>query len=215
MANYKQHLQFGIISSTIGSLVGYFAFQLTPIESGAALTIGVLASLAPDFDHPISTPGDLLCTWLGIIVPVGICLKFSDTQKLQLEHWITGLAIGYFFIKNFTSFLLDKLTVHRGMFHSLPAIFICGECIFLFFGHLSIQPRLTITIIAMSGYLTHLLADEIYSVDWNGKEISLKKSAGTALDLGSITKFPTWVCYFLLGLLSYLSWHNGLSQLFN
>ncbi|BBM85651.1 metal-dependent hydrolase [Candidatus Uabimicrobium amorphum] len=198
MANFKQHLQYGVATSSVASVVAYAQLGLDPVQSGAACVIGIIASIAPDFDHPISTPGDFLFNCLAIILPLAIIDRYLNTKALPLEMWILFMAVGYLFVKHVLKTIFHKITVHRGMFHSIPAIILCGELIFLLFAHLEVQTRFVIAGIGMLGYLTHLAADEIYSVDWQGNALRLKKSSGSALDLGNFREYSTWVTYALV-----------------
>ncbi len=208
MANFPQHLYYGLSTSAITSALGYFQFGLSRVETGGAFIIGVLASLAPDLDHPASVPGSFLYSWLGVIIPLAIAPHLPYDGQFRLEHWIVLLASGYILIRHLAALLFAQLTVHRGMFHSIPAALICGEIVFLLFAHLPNYPRIVISAIALVGYLTHLVADELYSVDWKGDSLSLKRSSGTALDLGSIKQLSTWVTYLILTLLSLNIWNH-------
>jgi hypothetical protein len=58
----------------------------------------------------------------------------------------------------------------------------------------------------MLGFLSHLILDEIYSVDFNGIRIKLKASAGSAFKFFSSSVWGTAVCYGLLGALGYLAY---------
>lgn len=195
MANFKQHLQFGIATSSVASVVAYTHLGLDPVQSGAACIIGIISSIAPDFDHPTSTPGDFLFNCLAIILPLAIINRYLNTKVLPLELWILFMAIGYLFVKHVLKTIFDRITVHRGMFHSIPAIILCGELIFLLFAHIELQKRFVIAGIGMLGYLTHLIADEIYSVDWQGNTLRLKRSSGSAVDFGNFREYSTWVTY--------------------
>lgn len=201
MANFKQHFQYGITSSLIAATIGHTQFDLSLERSATAFIIGVIASIAPDFDHPTSTPGDFLFNCLAIILPIMVIDQYFNTDIFQLEHWILLMTIGYLSIKCLLRAAFDKITVHRGIFHSIPAIILCGQCIFLLFFHFPLKDRIVITVIAMIGYFTHLIADEIYAVDWRGKKIRLKKSLGSALDLGNFDEHATWFAYILMVIL--------------
>jgi len=198
MANFPQHLLFGLTTSSVCSLAGYFQFGLTPVQSGASVVVGTLASLAPDLDHPESIPGKLFFEILGVLVPILAITQIPPDylKKFVLEHWILYFCCSYLFAKYLLFDIFAKITVHRGVFHSIPAALICGELTFLMFGHLSVKNRITIAIIGMIGYFTHLIADEVYSIDWEGS--TLKKSFGTAMDFGKLQSASTWIAYCLL-----------------
>ncbi len=54
----------------------------------------------------------------------------------------------------------------------------------------------------MVGYLSHLLLDEIYSVEWHRGRLRLKKSFGTALKLWSRNRLSNLSVYAKLLILS-------------
>src|SRR5262249_23133994 len=102
--------------------------------------------------------------------------------------------------------VFKRWTVHRGMFHSIPALFIAGLVCYL--GYPSNQPRLRLFLAGgvMLGFLSHLVLDEICSVDFMGLRLHLNKYAGSALKLPSPSWPATVAAYLLLALLGYLAW---------
>jgi hypothetical protein len=58
----------------------------------------------------------------------------------------------------------------------------------------------------MLGFLSHLVLDEVYSVDWRGVKPKLKASAGSAFKFGSSSLSATATCYTILGGLLYLAY---------
>jgi hypothetical protein len=78
--------------------------------------------------------------------------------------------------------LLNRYTVHRGMFHSLPAAAVFGELAFLLASGDDVRLRIYKGAAVSIGYMSHLLLDEIYSVEWS-HGLRLKSSFGTAVKL--------------------------------
>ena len=62
----------------------------------------------------------------------------------------------------------------------------------------------------MLGFASHLVLDEVYSVDWRGVRPKLKSSAGTAFKLGSSSLAATATCYAILGGLLWLAYKDSL-----
>ena len=58
----------------------------------------------------------------------------------------------------------------------------------------------------MAGFLSHLVLDELWSVDLSGVRVKLNKYAGTAVKFVSPSMPATATCYLLLGGLSYLAY---------
>jgi hypothetical protein len=118
----------------------------------------------------------------------------------------------YLGIRHGLSSLLAKFTVHRGMYHSLPAMLIAGLAIYLAYGSPDRTLRGLLAVGVMLGFLSHLVLDELYSVDFNGLRVQLKSSAGSAVKLFSTSFAATMFCYVILGLLAslaYLDWTRG------
>jgi hypothetical protein len=60
----------------------------------------------------------------------------------------------------------------------------------------------------MVGFFSHLLLDELYSVDIQGVKVKLNKYAGTAVKFVSPSAPATIVCYAILGALLYLAYED-------
>lgn len=208
MANFQQHFWYGVITTTLCSLAGYLQFGLTRVQALCAAFLGTLASLAPDLDHPEGVPGKVMADALSALAPIGfvLYLPLEYRNRFALEHWIVLFFTVHLSVKYFYFYLIARLTDHRGMFHSIPSAILCGELVCLMFCHLPWLNRLTIAVICSAGYLTHLVLDEIYSVEW--AKMETKRSLGTALDLGDFREFSTWLVYLLMLLLAMVLYHQ-------
>ncbi|MGV2336179.1 MAG UNVERIFIED_CONTAM: metal-dependent hydrolase [Planctomycetaceae bacterium] len=113
-----------------------------------------------------------------------------------------GIAVWALVRYGFT-FLLAKLTVHRGMFHSIPALLIAAELMFLVYPSPELRVRILMSLGVGVGFLSHLLLDEVYSVQWDGARVRLAKSAGSALKVWGDDALPNGVA---MGLLLVLTW---------
>jgi membrane-bound metal-dependent hydrolase YbcI (DUF457 family) len=102
---------------------------------------------------------------------------------------------------------VDKLSVHRGMFHSLPAMIIAGEVVFLGYPLAENRIRLLMAAGVAIGFFSHLLLDEIYSVQVDGVRVRLKKSWGTAIKWAGPNFLANAVAFSLAGVLTYASLH--------
>ena len=78
--------------------------------------------------------------------------------------------------------LLQLLTDHRGMFHSIPAALIFGELAYLAASGDEVVRAYKAGAVII-GFMSHLFLDEVYSVQWSGGKIGLKSSFGTALKI--------------------------------
>ena len=118
---------------------------------------------------------------------------------------IVAVITLYFVIRHVGAYALKELSVHRGMFHSIPAMAIARLVVYLAYDSPNVKIRLALAAGVMIGFLSHLILDELYSVDFNGVRIRLNSFAGSAVKFVSPSWFGTCVCYLLLGGLGWLA----------
>ena len=179
MAGFKTHIT---TSSVFG--VGYTGAGLylgMPLDS--ALIAGGLCGIGgmlPDIDSDSGIPFRESMGFAAAIVPMLLLDRF---QQLGFNYEQLVLATGglYLFVRFGVARMLAKYTVHRGMFHSLPAAAIFTGVAFLLSGSSDLQLRYFKAGGVLLGVMSHLMLDEIYAIDW--KRGRLKKSFGTALKL--------------------------------
>jgi membrane-bound metal-dependent hydrolase YbcI (DUF457 family) len=117
------------------------------------------------------------------------------------------LLIGAFVWFGFGWFF-KKLTKHRGMFHSIPAVCIAALIAFITLrGMLHDEHSSVLIAIAVGvGYLSHLVLDEMYSsVSINGNPFRPRRSLGSALKLLSSSNVANAFAYTLLVILLYIA----------
>ena len=179
MADFKTHIT---TSCTLG--VGYTGLGLSmglPVES--SLIAGGLCGVGgmlPDIDSDSGVPFRESMGLAAAVTPVMLLPRF---ESMGLNHEQIVLAGGalYLLVRFGLAKLLSKYTVHRGMFHSIPAMLIFGGLVFLLADNGDLQLRYFKAGGVMLGVFSHLMLDEIYSVDIRG--LRIKKSFGTALKL--------------------------------
>ncbi|MEM1010334.1 MAG: metal-dependent hydrolase [Myxococcota bacterium] len=74
--------------------------------------------------------------------------------------------------------LLRRISRHRGSMHSVPFAVLFAVGVYMYFRLENTPQRLVLTLCAFAGVLSHLILDEIYAVDFEGRR--LKRSFGTA-----------------------------------
>ncbi|MBN2701214.1 MAG: metal-dependent hydrolase [Methylohalobius sp. ZOD2] len=184
MANFRTHL-IGATLVSGAAVTATIAVELAPIDQSPTLMgLGMAGGILPDIDADNSTPVRLAFSLLGLI-----CAFLAIFYAL--EHF--RFSIGELFVLGLGAFLLIRygifefflrLTEHRGVFHSLLAV----ACFTLAgasasFNLFSFPPQLAWLhgLLLGMGYLTHLILDELFSVDLSNSR--LKRSFGTALKL--------------------------------
>ena len=181
--------------------------RLGPALLAAGLT--TLGGLLPDLDSDSGVPVRELFGITAAITPF-LFLPHLDSKGLSLEQKIVVLAGVYLFIRYGLAAVFKHLTVHRGMFHSLPAMLIAGLATYLVYPG---EDRFLRTFLAggvMLGFLSHLVLDELCSVDFLGLRLRLNKYAGSALKLFSRSWTANVATYLVLAGLGYLAWATGL-----
>ncbi len=181
MAGFKTHIT---TSSVLG--VGYTGVGLAmgiPVDS--AMIAGGLCGIGgmlPDIDSDSGIPFRESMGFAAAIIPV---LMLDRFQQLGFNHEQIVLATGglYLFVRFGLARLLAKYTVHRGMFHSLPAVAIFTGVAFLLCGSSNLQLRYFKAGGVLLGVMSHLVLDEIYAIEWKRGRWRFKKSFGTAIKL--------------------------------
>jgi hypothetical protein len=152
-----------------------------------------MAGMLPDIDSDTSRSFQE-CIYLA--AGIAAVLTVHRLQEFGFEHDILllGGAFMFLFVRFGVGEFVKKTTTHRGMFHSIPAAFFAGEIVF-FLSTGTIDERIFKASALTVGYLSHLMLDEICSVDSNGR---LKKSSGTALKFYDTKKIPGTLTLYVL-----------------
>jgi hypothetical protein len=177
-----------------------------PTEA-AILAAGLttVGGMLPDLDSDSGVPVREMFGLAAIVVPLTMVPRLHHMGVSQ-EGILATLLFGYIIIRYGLSRVFKRFTVHRGMFHSLPAMLLAGLVVYLGYHSPNRDIRLLFAGGVMIGFMSHLLLDELYSVDIRGVKIKLNKYAGTAVKFVSPSFPATAVCYGLLGGLLYLAY---------
>jgi membrane-bound metal-dependent hydrolase YbcI (DUF457 family) len=154
--------------------------------AGFSLPVGLLsagfcgmAGMLPDIDSS-SSRSFQECIYFA----AGLCavMIVERMRFFGFDHNVIMLsgAIAFLFVRFAVGGLVKKFTVHRGMFHSVPAAILAGEVVFCLSSG-DFDERIVKSGAIVAGYLSHLILDEVCSIDSTGKKIKLKQSFGTAL----------------------------------
>jgi membrane-bound metal-dependent hydrolase YbcI (DUF457 family) len=207
MAGFRMHIT---VSSLCGVAAAVASVKLLghPIESAFLVgSVTAVGGMLPDLDSDSGVPVREMSGLAASVIPL---LLYNRLSYSGLTHeGILALLVGaYLLIRYGAFFLFNHLTVHRGMFHSIPAMLIAGLSVYLAYDTRTSQQstRYILGAGVMIGFLSHLILDEIYSVDFNGIRLKLKSSAGSALKFFSTSVFGTTSCYALLGALGFLAY---------
>lgn len=181
MADFRTHLTGSVISGAGFSFAGLFTNALTVTQAGAIFTIGVVAGLLPDLDSDTGKPLALLFQILSIIIPSIFFFTAAKRGGSSLEFIICYFVLAYLIINYIVCSVIKKLTVHRGMIHSVPFAVLCGGLGYLLFEKSGREVALVSGSAVLSGCLLHLILDELNSFKFKyGFVPILKNSSGSS-----------------------------------
>lgn len=198
MANYHTHIS---VSTALGAAYGSVAIWFWdqdwgPAFLGAGLT--ALGGMLPDLDSDSGVPVREMFGMAAAIIPAFLSRVILLGFENNYEKTFVVLGAIYLFIRYVVSGWFKRVTVHRGIFHSIPAMFISGMIIYLTYRSPDRNLRIYLAVGTMLGFLSHLVLDEIYSVDFNGFRVQLNNFAGSALKFYSRSWVVNSVCYLML-----------------
>lgn len=200
MADFRTHVTF---SSALGcgySLVGMGIGM--PVET--ALVAGGLCGVSgmlPDVDSDSGVPRREAMGFAAAIVPMLLVERFKQ-MELAHDQMILAAAVMYFFIRFMGAKLIGRWSVHRGMWHSIPAVLIFAGLAFLITGSTDIMVRYFKAAAVGLGAFSHLLLDEVYSVDTRGVIPRFKSSFGSAIKFWGKDGWANFSTYAKLGVVA-------------
>ena len=205
MASYRGHLKFSSMLAVANGLAAVFYFNLDWGVSLVAAGVTAVSGLLPDLDSDSGVPVREMFNLAAVLVPL-MLLKRMLGFGLTEDQTFAVLGIMYAFIRFGLSNVFRHISVHRGMFHSIPAMVIAGCIAFLAYTHDSLPLRLYIAASAMVGFLSHLVLDELCSVDFNGIAIHLNQFAGSAVKMFGPSLPANMIAWSICLTLSYFAW---------
>lgn len=203
MADFKTHITTSTVLGAAYGIGAYFGFDMEMPHCFVAAGLCSVAGMLPDLDSNSGIPQREMLSFVSVIVPV-LMLRRFEQLGMTPEHMVFVAAVMYVFIRFVVGGIFRRYTKHRGMWHSIPAALIAGLATFL----VCLSPELSVRVFkawaVVIGFVSHLILDEVYAVDWQGKRIRIKRSFGTALKLFSKERWPNISTYGKLVLLTVL-----------
>jgi membrane-bound metal-dependent hydrolase YbcI (DUF457 family) len=203
MADFKTHLAFSSLLG-VGYGAGAYAFYHVPVPT--CILAGGLCSVSgmlPDVDSDAGRPLRESMAFAAAIVSVMMVDRLKQFG-LSPETIVLATAGIYLLIRFGLAEFMRRYTVHRGMFHSLPAAVIMAEIAFLLVPGGDVQLRIYQAGAVLIGYLSHLLLDEVYSLQWYHGHLRFKQSFGTAIKVFGHGWWANISTFAKLAILSYV-----------
>jgi hypothetical protein len=160
--------------------------------------------MLPDLDSDSGVPVRETLSAVSMLVPMLLIQRLGELQLTHEQMVLLG-AIVYFAVRFGVGALFRRFTVHRGMWHSIPAALASGFLVFLLCD-CEFQTRFFKAWAIVVGYMSHLILDELYSIDLAGHRIRIKSSFGSAVKFFGERRLANVVAYGGLLLMAGLVW---------
>lgn len=180
MANFATHLSIGIVASGALATLTLASGMVAPGDIVTLACAGAVGSILPDIDLDHSRPAQALFTGLGIVIAFAVLFNIGYRYSI-IEMWLLWTAT-FLAVRFIGSNVFHHLSPHRGIFHSLLAALLFACLTAIFYARALAAPSALAWLaggFVLIGYVTHLVLDEMYSVDVFNRRI--KVSFGTAL----------------------------------
>ena len=204
MADFKTHIATSTVLGVGYGVAGYFYGHL-PVES--CLLAGGLCSVSgmlPDLDSDSGRPVQEMSCFAAAVIPMLMLDRF-EALHWSRETVAMVAALIYVVVRFGVAEIFKRYTVHRGMWHSIPACLTCGLLTFLIVSHQDLALRLFKASAVMLGFLSHLVLDEIWSVSLRSGRLNLKRSMGTALKFWGKDRWANFSVYAKLAVCAILA----------
>ncbi len=182
MANFNTHFSAAAVQSGMIA-TGLLALgHIEPAEATLCFVLGTAGGLAPDLDAERSTPVNIAFSVLAVLL--AFASVFAVANRLSIAESVILWLVLYVVTRVAFAHLFAAITVHRGMYHSVPAALLAGVLTANVLHALFAQTAFIATLyglVVSLAYLQHLALDELVSVNITGRRI--KRSFGTAMKL--------------------------------
>lgn len=207
MADFKTHMTVSTITGVVVAAAGWRS-GMPPETCIIAGGLCSVSGMLPDLDSDSGRPLREATTLGAAVVPMLMVERF---QKLNLNHeWmVVAAGVVYIIIRFLLAEIFRRYTVHRGMWHSIPAAAIVGMIAFLVMQSEDISIRLFKTLAVVAGFLSHLILDEVWSVEFRRGKYSFKNSFGTAFKLWGNNRWANYMTYTKLAVICLLVYQDA------
>jgi len=189
MADFNTHF---FVATAVGAVYATVATKGLTLTTEPALLLAAVTAVGgvlPDIDLKESTPSRALFLVLGALAALFVMMHHAALFSV-LELLLIGGVI-FIGVRYMLWAIFHKITVHRGSLHSIAACVMFGMCTVVLC-HSGFGVDATLSWLAgigvFLGSITHLVLDEIYSVDFSG--VRIKRSFGSALKVMDTARWP-------------------------
>ncbi|MEO2091989.1 MAG: metal-dependent hydrolase, partial [Gemmataceae bacterium] len=162
MAGFRMHIG---VSSACGVAAGIAAVKLLghPPETGFLVgAVTAVGGMLPDLDSDSGVPVREMSGLAAAVVPM---LLYNRLRYAGMTHEgvLAALVGAYLLIRYGAANLFKYVTVHRGMWHSIPAMLVSGLAVYLAYDTADAEQstRYLLGLGVMIGFASHLILGEI------------------------------------------------------
>lgn len=184
MAGFKTHITTSTVIGIGYGATAHLAFQVPLEQCMLAAGLCSVSGMLPDLDSDSGIPVRETIGFSAAVVPMLLMDRFKALDFTPSAMVLAGMLI-YISIRFGVAEIFKRYTVHRGMWHSIPAAATAGLLAYLLCSDADMRIKLFKSMAVVIGFMSHLILDEIYSIDTTKGVPRLKKSFGTALKFWS------------------------------
>lgn len=202
MGNYRQHITFAGVLGVAYAWAAYVLAGIHWVYGSVAALLATLGGLLPDLDSPSGVEMKGFTGILGVLAALAVWQRLGRVDPpLAFELHLWAVVIAFVTVRHGLRRVATRLSVHRGISHSVPTCAAWGALTYLYYPTENHALRITMAAAVLIGFFSHLLLDEICSVDLKGARVN--KAFGTAIKFWAPS---VWTTLFMYAILSYLSW---------
>ena len=199
MADFKTHITTSTVIGVGYGIAGGMLFGVSPSNCIVAGGLCSVAGMLPDLDSDSGIPLREMLSFVSVVIPVMMIHRFEHLG-VNPEIMVMTAGVMYVVVRFGLGAIFRRFTVHRGMWHSIPAALIAGMVTFLVCMSPELGVRLFKSWAVVLGFLSHLFLDEVYSIDLRGRRV--KQSIGTAMKWYGNNRWANVIAYVNLALLA-------------
>lgn len=202
MGSYRQHVG---LASFLGAGYAWSLYALAGLHwvfGTVAALLATVGGLLPDLDSKSGVGTRGLNRLFGVLTAFAVwreAMLLDPPLSFELHVW--AIILAYALIRHSLCEVMSRVMVHRGMSHSVPTCLVWGCSTYLLYPSPYHVVRTTMAVAVMLGFLSHLVLDEVCSVDLAGARVN--KAFGSALKFWARS---IWATLGVYALLAFLAW---------
>ncbi len=202
LGNYRQHITFAGVLGIAYAWAAYLLAGFHWLYGTVAALLATLGGLLPDLDSPSGVELKGFTGILGVLTALAVWQRLENLRKpLPFELHLWSVILAFILVRHGIRRIMTRISVHRGISHSVPMCAVWGALAYLYYptDHHALKVMMALAVVI--GFSSHLLLDEICSVDLRGARVN--KAFGTAIKFWAPSAVATIAMYAVL---SYLTW---------